>query len=255
MSEPLPPWRQTFTVHSFDVDPQGCLAPRVLCAYLQEAAGGDATQRGAGMAELMARGLAWVLQRLLLEVEAWPEEGATVAVTTWPTRFGGAAAERDFTVEDGQGRLVARATSRWAVVDLAARRAVRLPEFLRVLAVGQLRVPLELAKLEVSCSASPPLLGECALEVRRGDLDRVGHANNTRYVEWGLEAVPEEWFLAHELAGLDITYRREAVRGDAVLSRALRAGGDRLVHGVFLAKTREPLADLTTRWRLVPVKG
>jgi acyl-CoA thioesterase FadM len=160
VSEPLPPWRQTFTVRSFDVDPQGRLVPRVLCAYLQDAAGGDASHRGAGMGELMALGLAWVLQRLLVEVDAWPVEGTKVAVTTWPTRFGGAAAERDFTVEDGHGRPLARATSRWAVVDLAARRAVRLPESLRKLAVGQLRVPLELAPVAVARAARASLLGD-----------------------------------------------------------------------------------------------
>ena len=136
MSEPSPPLRQTFTVHSFDVDPDGLLAPRVLCAFLQEAAGRDATRRGAGMADLMARGLAWVLQRLVLVVDEWPRQDSVVTVSTWPTRFGGATAERDFPVEDAEGRPLGRAMSRWAVADLTARRAVRLPDFLRRMPIG-----------------------------------------------------------------------------------------------------------------------
>ena len=250
MSEPPPPWRQTFTVHSFDVDQSGLLAPRVLCAFLQEAAGRDATQRGAGMAELMARGLAWVLQRLVIVVDEWPQQDAVVAVTTWPTRFGGAAAERDFTVEDAQGRALARASSRWAVADLTARRAVRMPEFLRRLPM-EVREPLiALTPFEAHAAGASPL-EEHRLGVRRSDLDRVGHANNTRYVEWGLEATPDEWLRTHALAGLDIVYRREALLGDALVSRVFPTNGElKLAHQLRLEASLEPLADLVTLWRL-----
>lgn len=249
MSESLPPWRQTFTVHSFDVDPDGRLAPRNLCAYLQEAAGRDAAARGVGMADLMARGLAWVLQRLVVAVDEWPEEGCVVTVSTWPTRFGGAAAERAFTVDDGNGRSLARAASRWAVADLATRRAVRLPEFLRRLPTGGIPAVLELPPYPAPAT-NAALLGERTLVVRRADLDGVGHANNTRYVEWGLEAVPEEWSKTRALTGLDIVYRREALYGDTLESRALGAGEEmRLSHELRLALSKEPLAELVTRWR------
>ena len=250
VSEPLPHPRQNFTVHSFDVDPDGFLAPRMLCAFLQEAAGRDAARRGVGMDELMARGFAWVMQRLIVAVDEWPREGAVVAVSTWPTRFGGATAERDFIAEDADGRPLARATSRWAVADLAARRAMRLPEFLRGLPVGKPEAGLPLPPF-VARAADAALLGERILEVRRGDLDLVGHANNTRFVEWGMEAVPDEWLSTRVLAGLDIAYRQEALKGDAVASRAFAAGAEALSHELVLAgsRTRKPLADLVTRWR------
>lgn len=249
MSESLPPWRQTFSVHSFDVDSDGRLAPRALCAFLQEAAGRDAAQRGVGMAELMARGLAWVLQRLVVVVDEWPEEGSIVTVSTWPTRFGGATAERGFTVEDGNGRPLTRAASRWAVADLAARRAVRLPEFMRRLPTGGIPPVLELPPFPAR-EANLAVLGERTLVVRRADLDRVGHANNTRYVEWGLEAVPDEWSKTRVLSGFDIVYRREALYGDTLETGALTTDdGLRLSHELRLLPSQEPLAELVTRWR------
>lgn len=247
--EPVPHPRELFTVHSFDVDPDGLLAPRVLCAFLQEAAGRDAARRGVGMDELIARGFAWVLQRLIVAVDEWPREGAVVAVSTWPTRLGGATAERDFIAEGADGRPLARATSRWAVADLAARRAVRLPEFLRGLPVAEPGAGLSLPPF-VARAADAALLGERVVEVRRGDLDLVGHANNTRFIEWGLEAVPDEWLKTRALAGLDVVYRQEALKGAAVASRAFAAGGDALLsHELLLASSGKPLADLVTRWR------
>ena len=95
------------------------------------------------------------------------------------------------------------------------------------------------------------LLGECRLGVRRSDLDGVGHANNTRYVGWGLEPIPEEWLAARTLTGLDIVYRREARLGDIVTSRAVKREGEtmRLSHELLLDSSAEPLAELETRWR------
>ena len=172
-----------------------------------------------------------------------------VAVSTWPTRFGGATAERDFIAVDAGGRSVARAASRWAVADLAARRAVRLPAFLRGLPIDGSEAALEILPFAAR-PADARLLGERILEVRRGDLDLVGHANNTRFIEWGLEAVPDEWLKTRALAGLDVVYRQEALKGAAVASRAFAAGGDALLsHELLLASSGKPLADLVTRWR------
>jgi acyl-CoA thioesterase FadM len=243
------PHRDVLRVHSFDVDTRGRLRPRALCAFLQEAAGHDADRRGVGMARLRGEGLAWVLLRLRAEVTQWPAEQQEVAVATWPTRFGGAAAERAFAAEDASGRTWARAASLWAVIDLRARRAVRLPAFVR-----ELEVVDQVAGVSLEPAASAPagssVIGERRIEVRRGDLDGLGHVNNVYYLEWGLEGVPDEWLEEHEMASFDVAFRREARLGDAVLSRTRLGDHDQLVHELVAAMPgAEVLATLETRWR------
>ena len=248
VSPSLPLCRETLRVRSFDVDTRGQLRPRALCAFLQEAAGHDADRRGVGMSRLREQGLAWVLLRLKAEVTQWPAQQEEIVVATWPTRFGGAAAERAFAAEDASGRTWARAASLWAVVDLRARRAVRLPAFVRELeVVGQAAgVSLEPAP---AAAAGSSVGGERRIEVRRGDLDGLGHVNNIYYLEWGLEAVPEEWLRSHELAGFDVVFRREARLGDAVVSRARLGHDERLLHELVAATPAdEVLATLETRW-------
>jgi len=73
--------RRSFLVHTYEIDPDGRLAPRALCAYLQEAAGEDAARLGVSMTRLMEDRLAWVLQRLRLEVSRYPRGGETLTVT------------------------------------------------------------------------------------------------------------------------------------------------------------------------------
>jgi len=46
------PYRESFRVRSYEVDPWSRLSPRALCAYLQEVAGVHATQLGASMERL-----------------------------------------------------------------------------------------------------------------------------------------------------------------------------------------------------------
>ena len=99
MTEPL--HRQDFRVHSYEVDTEGLLAPRALCAYLQEAAGGDAARGGYTMERLAEEGLVWVIQWMRVEVERYPVRGETLTVTTWARPFGRALAFREFDVVDG----------------------------------------------------------------------------------------------------------------------------------------------------------
>jgi len=87
---------------------------------MQQAAGIDATRLGAGMRRLAEQGLARVLHRMRLEVNAPTRGGDRVAVATWPRRFGRLVAERDFDVEDAESRRVAAAGSRWVGAPAAS---------------------------------------------------------------------------------------------------------------------------------------
>ncbi len=239
--------RLSFRVHSYELDVGGRLAPRALCGYLQEAAGEDAARLGVSMDRLRADGLAWVMQRLSIEFASHPRAGDSLAVTTWARRFERALALRDFEVHDGSGARVAAATSRWVVVDLATRRLTRLPELVRGVAVVDRAAltgePGPLAPVE-----RPEL--ERRFEVRRGDLDVLGHVNNTRYVEWALDAVPDEILEGLHPAGVDVEFRREALPGDVVLSRTTRAPGEGVAfaHELRSAVSGAELARAKSRW-------
>jgi len=242
------PHRAPFRIHSYEVDPWERLTPRSLCALLQEAAGQDAENFGVSMSRLVADGLAWVLQRLKIEVAAYPPLGSTLTVATWARHFSRVVAEREFEVRDGAGQPLAAATSRWVVVDMAARRVVRLPDFIRVLPVHRARA-LEMDGHELPLPEAPAL--ERRFEVRRSDLDVARHVNNTRYVEWALETVPDEVYETCEPRGFEIVFRRETVGGDRIVSRGQELSpeaGRLFTHALWTAAGGDPLAQAISRW-------
>jgi len=242
--------RRSFLVHTYEIDPDGRLAPRALCAYLQEAAGEDAARLGVSMTRLMEDRLAWVLQRLRLEVSRYPRGGETLTVTTWARRFDRAIAWRDFEVHDESGARMAAATSRWAVFDVETRRVARLPAFVRAVPVAD-RPPA----LGLDSPAPGPPTGPAGLErrfeVRRGDLDVVRHLNNTRYVEWALETVPEDVLALRRPTMVDVEFRREALLGDTVVARSRPSpdeGGVAFLHELRSARGDAELARAASRW-------
>ena len=246
--EPL--HRQDFAVHSYEVDTEGLLAPRALFAFLQEAAGGDAARGGYTMERLAEDGLVWMIQWMRVEIERPARRGETLAVTTWARRLDRALAWREFEVVDASRARVAVGTSRWAVVDVEARRLVRLPEFVR-----RSPVPDRLPALDRGPSTlepAEPAEMERRFEVRRGDLDAVRHVNNTRYVEWALETVPEEVHETSRPSVVEIAFRREGTYGDAIVARTRRLPGDGeavFAHELRSQAAGHELARALSAWR------
>jgi acyl-ACP thioesterase len=108
------------------------------------------------------------------------------------------------------------------VLDLERRRPVRLPTQVvgRLQQLGLAPDPVRPDELE------PPdaVDSELKFTVRRSDVDLAGHANNTSFVEWVVEAVPDEVWCGHDLAELSIQFLAECHRGQTVVSRSQLLG-------------------------------
>jgi medium-chain acyl-[acyl-carrier-protein] hydrolase len=205
-------------VLAFQAGAGGRLTLPWLCAVFQDGAERDASALGVGIREMARDGLVWVLQRLRAEIAELPRFGETFTLLTWPAGAERLLARREFEVTSEDGRTLARATSRWVVMDQAARKPVRPPETVRRL-VPEPR-PHALEGLPSDIPPGPAeVRWEKRFEVLRRDLDVAGHANNTRYVEWALETLPDTIAEGAAPHLLDIVFRREAVKGDVVVAR------------------------------------
>ena len=208
-------WTEPFTVRAYEVGPDETASVLTVCDLMQEAAGEHARASDREGFELASGGRStWVLSRLRLQMARRPRMRERVEVETWPASLDGLRATRDFRVTAG-GETLAAATSLWFLIDVARRRPVRLPPQMDGFEVpGKPRA----LTFDGAPEPTPPAQPEhqATFAVRRSDLDRVGHANNVRFVEWVLEALPSD----DGLREIDVLYRSEAVYGDAVTSAA-----------------------------------
>jgi acyl-ACP thioesterase len=237
-------------VRSYETDARGRLRPQVLCRWLQEAATVHAAELGVSVESLIDGGVAWVLSRLQVVVRRWPASGDELVIVTWPEALDRLTTERRFELSDGAGEVVGSAVTWWLVLDLATRRPVRFP--------AAVAGPLTRHQLgdrparPRALAASEPDSSGVELVVRRSDLDLAGHANNTSYVEWALEAVPDEIWESCDLAELDVDFRSECHRGATIwssVSVSEVAGGHEIGHRLLRCDDGVIAALARTRWR------
>ena len=238
--------RETFPVHTYEVDAFGLLGAPALAGYLQEVAGNHATELGCGLAAMQTKGVGWVLSRQRLEIAAPIGSGEVLTVETWPSGVERLMALRDFLVRRRDGSVVARALTHWLVMDLRSRRPVR-PD--RVLD-ARYRPTAE----HVFEEASPPLPEveraevERRLDVRYQDIDQIQHVTNASYLAWAVEAVPEEFWRARRLAAAETSFLAECRYGGRVVSRLQRLSEREFAHAIAREEDGRVLARLRTAW-------
>lgn len=245
--------KETFPIHTYEVDAFGVLAVPALSGYLQEVAGLHASELGVGLDALRARGLTWVLARQRIELPVAAVLGDALEIETWPSGIERLAAIREFAVRRGDGTEIARATTQWFVLDLATRRPVRPGQVLDP------RFPREPRTPAIALSGKLPELREWEIQkrfhVRYGDIDVNLHVTNASYVTWAVEAVPRDVWQASRVCALEVQYLSEGHYGAAILSRAVRTGERAFAHAIVREEDEKELARVATEWAPREVAG
>jgi acyl-ACP thioesterase len=244
-------YREDFQVRSYETDPWGRLQVPILCQFLQEAATAHAAILGVAVESLIDSGVAWVLSRLHFVMDRWPAADESIVIETWPEAASRLFTERRFEVLDESERRIGSVSTLWLVLDLERRRPVRLPaqvaDRLHEHELGS--EPRTFGELTVP----DPAQRDLGFTVRRSDLDLAGHVNNTSYVEWAIEAVPDEVWSTANLMELEIHFLSECHHGQSVVSRSQlidRADDTEVRHQLVRPDDDTEVARARTVWRV-----
>jgi acyl-ACP thioesterase len=251
MNPTEPIFEHEFAIRYHELDYRGLLRPVTLLNCVQDAGGMHAALLGVSVRDLRQRGLTWVLSRVHLVADRYLHADDVIRVTTWPSTREGLFSCREFEMRDSRGQLFGRATSSWAVLDLASRRPVRLDQCLPEYPLSERRaLDDDFASLPQFPDA-PADCRELPFPVRRSDQDSNRHVNNTVYADWALETVPDDVAAGH-LSSLEVSFRAEAIYGDCILSRCSAtpvADGTECLHQIVNSRDGRELARLRTRWK------
>jgi acyl-ACP thioesterase len=214
MGSPANNWKELRRIESFAVDMRGRLRPQILFAYLLNAAWNHAGGTVYGYEELAARNLIWVLIKMQLRLKRQPKWGDQVTIETWGKRIERLYALRDFAVTSASGERMVSATSSWMVLDRTSGR----PQRFHLKTDGFPWQP-EREELETDLQKVPELRrGKemAAFRVRFSDIDVNGHVNSSRYLQWLIDAHPQEHLEQAELTAADLSFLAEAMPNDEV---------------------------------------
>lgn len=208
-------YSQSYTIHDCDVDRFGYLTPARMLFYAQDVAGQHCNDLALDYETLAARRLFWAVIRHRVQISRYPRSGETITVETWPMPTTRSAYPRSTVAYDQQGNELFRAISLWVLMNLDTRAMV-LPGKSGVEVNGMLRGS-ELAapgSLALSQAAN-----DQHRQVAFTDLDRNGHMNNCRYLEWVADLLPSAFHAKHRPRELTVCYLSEAREGQQLTLR------------------------------------
>ncbi len=149
----------------------------------------------------------WVVRRTRLLRHGrrdWPRLGDRVTLTTWCGGFGPAWAERRSQVEDGTG-LLCDALSLWVPVGPAGTPRRLRESFFAI--YGEAAAGRKVSG-RVTVRPLDPSAPRQSWQVRRADLDVVGHVNNAAVWQAVAEVAP------HDLEEIEVTHHRSLEWGE-----------------------------------------
>jgi acyl-ACP thioesterase len=218
-------YQETCRVPAYECDPGGNLKPAGFFRLMTEAAVLHAELLGAGFEVLRTRNLFWVNSRMKVQFLRYPRMGETVTLRTWPKTIQQKLFFiRDFELVDADGARLAGATSAWLVIDAVSRRMVPSQTASIDLPGQPERIGLDepLERLGLAHDGEERLRRTANYSA----LDPMGHVNNSRYIEWICDALPQERLTAGKLDWLQINYDHETRPGEELCVKSNPVAAD-----------------------------
>ena len=204
-----PIFKKNYTVETIHLDRYGRVKPSVMLYFAQQAATGHCDELALDWDTLAKKGLFWAVIRHRLQIDRYPVAGDVLTVESWPMPTTRSAFPRATAAYDQNGEPVFRCVSLWVLMDRETRAMV-LPGKSDIVLKGTIRG----IELPTPSSILPKAVGnQKERTVCYTDLDRNGHVNNTRYLDWVDDLLSSEFHREHTAREISVCYFSEAKEG------------------------------------------
>jgi len=244
-------WEDEYSISFDEVDTKNEGFVPVLWSFMQETAWHHADHLRLGYSDLKEHQYFWVLSRLSIQMEEYPQWGDQIKVKTWLAGIGRLFALRHFSLADSKGKVIGTAKSAWLVLDLKNRKPQRIgPVFKHIQHLLEDHLPAEEPE-KIPPPAHPKM--EKSYTVRYSDIDMHHHVNNIKYIEWILDSFPFEMNQTHQIHTFEINFLAESSCGDAITihSETLQESPLTFLHHVIRKDDGRELCRARTGWKRV----
>lgn len=241
-------FEDTFIIRTYEIDNRKLATVPALTRLLHEAAMQNVLRLKLSVWDLEPQGISWVLMRQQIRIHRYPGLGESVRVQTYPAGFEKFFTYRDYRVWDENDQAIASSSSTWLLMDTASRKMVRIPDFIKNFR-QKMPSPEEcLPRPEGKLPKFQTPQFKADFRVGWHDLDFNMHLNNSLYIRWMLEALPDDILQTRFLQQLDIQFKLEALRGESIRAEAYAVEGNQYVHRLIREEGEKELALAKTSW-------
>lgn len=203
---------QTYDIKDNMVDCQGYLKPSQILFIAQDMGGRHCKELTLSYDDMAARGLFWAVSRHRVQITRLPMSGETIRVETWAMPATAAAYPRSVVAYDEKGKECFRSITLWVIMTLDTRKMLS-PSKSGIQVAGITR-GLELSSPKGLVPRN--MVNSSPRRVCYTDIDRNGHMNNARYMEWVDDLFPSAFHREHRLKELLVCYLAESREGQTL---------------------------------------
>lgn len=205
---------EVFEILFYHLDRNGRVSLRALMNFMQATANMHGKILGTSLDDLSEESYTWVFSRFHISVARYPSHYDKISVNTWRSDSKKCFAYREFEVLDENDNLIAAATASAVLIDKQTRKPTEIPDRIKSQFAPGLGRALQDDFLPLKTLKEPQ--NSICFRVRLSDIDMNNHVNNTSYVDWIVESVPENILMGSSLVSCEIGYTAEAFYGDKI---------------------------------------
>lgn len=204
----------TMRIEFCDIDENNCLSTKGLIRILGEVAGLHSEEVNYGLNSVSQTHLTWMLLNWKIKLFIRPSWNTNLIIKTWASNFSKISSNRDFEVYDENNTLVAKATSKWVLLDANKYTIVKISPKI-ISAFGEIGNPV--FDTDINDKEREPEDSEFVYDykIRKRDIDTNHHVNNIYYLDYAYDALPKE-LLDIYFDDVEILYKKQIKLDDTI---------------------------------------
>lgn len=209
-------FEKELTIRFSETDNRGQMKIVSIFDCFQDVSCEHAELMGIAATDLLTKNYTWVMLKYNIDILRAPFWNEEIKIKTWRYPHKNLYELRRFDLIDKKGELIIKGLSAWVMMDFNSRKPVRLSRFIGN-ELMEVQPPIENNFIKIPKIQSTAF--EKNFNVRMQDIDFNNHVNNSVYIGWAVESIPEEIFLNYKLSHVDVNYINEISYGNKIVSK------------------------------------
>lgn len=212
-------YQEKFKIGLKDVWKGKEISNKAILEYLEDIAAYHSDSVGYGVNTSDETHLTWLLLDWKVKVIKRPQYGQTLDIQTWSRYIIKCYAYRDFEIYDENHNLCVIASSKWLLINNQTKKIAKIEAEMADKYKSELDKSVfkekEIEKIKLPINYKSSII----YEIKRKDIDVIGHMHNLYYLDLAYEALPEEIYQQRPFDEVQIMYKREIKFGETVICK------------------------------------
>lgn len=218
---------------------------QAILEYLENVAAYHSDSVGYGINTTETTHLSWLLLDWKVKVIKRPEYGQILDIHTWSRNIIKCYAYRDFEVYDEKNQLCVIASSKWLLVNNQTAKIAKVEQEMADKYQSEVDKKVfaeEIEKIKIPEKDKSSII----YEIKRKDIDIIGHVHNLYYLDMAYETLPQEVYEQRPFDEFRIMYKKEIKLGETVKCQyayeeekhfvTIRSEDEKILHAIIELK-------------------